>query len=139
MTRYGIDALTALRIIREGIDVPAAHQLVAPNLLRSHVLGMIYDELRDGTITQREGTALLDGLATLRIRLLGDRVSRAVAFGFAAEHDWPDTAHAEYLAVAKLQADVLVALDDELARKAQWIVKLASFETLLADLQAAPA
>ena len=131
MTRYGIDAQAALRIIREGIDVPAAHQLVAPNLLRSHVLGLVYDELRDGTITEREGKALLDGLATLRIRLLGDRVSRAVAFGLAAEHGWPDTAHAEYLAVAKLQADALIALDTALAGRAEGIVHLAPFEALL--------
>ena len=131
MTRYGIDAQAALRIIREGIDVPAAHQLVAPNLLRSHVLGLVYTELRDGTITEREGKALLDGLATLRIRLLGDRVSRAVAFGLAAEHDWPDTEHAEYLAVAKLQSDALIALDDELEGKAEGIVHLAPFQALL--------
>jgi len=131
MTRYGIDARAALHIIREGIEVPAAHQLVAPNLLRSHVLGLVYDELRDGTITEREGKALLDGLATLRMRLLGDRVSRAVAFGLAAEHDWPDTAHAEYLAVAKLQADALIALDTGLASKAKGIVHLAPFDALL--------
>ena len=131
MTRYAIDARTALRIIREGIAVPAAHRLVAPNLLRSHVLGLVYAELRDGTITEREGKVLLDGLATLRIRLLGDRVSRAVAFGLAAEHGWPDTDHAEYLAVAKLQADALIALDDELAGRAEGIVHLAAFEALL--------
>jgi len=131
MTRYAIDAQAALRIIREHIEVPAAHQLVAPNLLRSHVLGLVYTELRDGTITEREGKALLDGLATLRIRLLGDRVSRAVAFGLAAEHDWADTEHAEYLAVAKLQADALIALDAELADKATGIVHLAPFDALL--------
>ena len=45
MTRYGIDARAALRIIREGIEVPDKHQLVAPNLLRSHVLGLVYTEL----------------------------------------------------------------------------------------------
>jgi hypothetical protein len=130
MTRYAIDARTALRIIREGVEVPTAHSLVGPSLLRSHVLGLVYDELRDGAITPSEAKTLLDGLATLRIRLLGDRVSRSVALTLAAEHEWPDTADAEYLAVATLQADALVAVDDELRRKAEGLVELAPFDAL---------
>ncbi len=31
MTRFGIDALTAIRIAREGLALPTQHKLVAPN------------------------------------------------------------------------------------------------------------
>ncbi|PJI93272.1 hypothetical protein [Luteimicrobium subarcticum] len=63
----------------------------------------------------REGRRLLEGVASLRVRLLNDRVSRATAWTLATELGWHDTAPAEYLAVAVLQADALVA-DDPLLR-----------------------
>ncbi len=68
----------------------------------------------------------------MRIRLLGDRVSRGTAFRLALEHDWPDTANAEYIAVTRLQADALVALDPSLAKVAKGLVPLADFDALAA-------
>ena len=59
------------------------------------------------------------------MRLLGDRVSRRAAWRIAMDHDWSTVLDAEYLAVAKLQADALVTLDPELARKAAGVVPLA--------------
>jgi indolepyruvate ferredoxin oxidoreductase alpha subunit len=50
----------------------------------------------------------------MRIRLLGDRVSPAVAWQIASELDWDDTPRAEDLAVAKPQADRFVSLDPDL-------------------------
>jgi predicted nucleic acid-binding protein len=44
------------------------------------------------------------------MRLLGDRVSRRTAWKIAREHGWETTYDAEYLAVAKLQADALVTV-----------------------------
>ena len=75
--------------------------------------------------------ALLRGITTMRIRLLGDRVSRAVAWQVAKQLDWDDTTNAEYVAVAKLQADVFVTLDPELARQVAGIVPTAPFEALV--------
>lgn len=105
-TRYAIDAPVAVALIRAGAT---GHTLVGPAVLRSDALALLYRELPDA-----EGRALLDGLAALRIRLLGDRVSRAVAWRLARELGWDDPRPAEYLAVARLQADLLVTSDPAL-------------------------
>jgi predicted nucleic acid-binding protein len=130
MTRVAIDAATAIRLVREGATVHDEHQLVAPNLLRSQALSSLYRDVRRGVLGEDEARALLDGVTTLRIRLLGDRVSRAVAWQIAARLGWDDTTHAEYVAVAKLQADVLVTADEELARQVAGIVRTGPFELL---------
>jgi len=132
MTRFAIDALTAIRLAREGITVSAEHQLVAPSVLRSQALSSVYRDARRGALSETEARALLDGITTMRIRLLGDRVSRAVAWRIAQQLDLDDTTNAEYLAVAELQADVFVALDEDLVRQADGIVATAPFEALAA-------
>ena len=132
MTRFAIDARTAIRLLRERITVPDAHQLVAPNVLRSQAMSRIYRDARQGEFSDQEAQALLDGLTTMRIRLLGDRVSRAVAWRIAQQLDWDDTTNAEYVAVAKLQADVFVTLDADLARQVEGIVTTVPFEVLAA-------
>ncbi len=131
MLRYGIDAVTAVRLVREGIVVPDEHRLVAPNLLRSQALSTIYREVRSGDLSAGDARTMLDRLTTMRIRLLGDRVSRATAWAIAEQLGWDDTATAEYVAVAKLQADAFVTLDANLARAVEGIVTIAPFEALL--------
>lgn len=131
MTRYGIDPLTAVRLVREGIVVPDAHKLVAPNLLRSQALSLIYREVRRGELSAEDAHTMLDRLTTMRIRLLGDRVSRATAWKLAEQLDWDDTLAAEYIAVARLQADAFVTLDADLARAVSGIVTIAPFEALV--------
>jgi predicted nucleic acid-binding protein len=132
MTRYAIDAPTVVRLVEAGFAVPDGHQLVAPNLLRSQAMGLLYRDVRAGAIEAGRAGRLLDGLTTLRVRLLGDRVSRSVSWRIATEQGWDDVAPAEYVAVARLQADVLVALDEDLARRARGLVDLAPVEDLLA-------
>jgi len=87
------------------------HQLVAPNILRSRALALVYREFRQGELDADPARAILDGITTLRIRLLGDRVSRAAAWRVAAQLDWDDIADAEYVAVAQLQADEFITLN----------------------------
>jgi predicted nucleic acid-binding protein len=131
MTRYTIDAPAAVRLVREGLTVAAEHKLVAPSLLRSQALSLLYREVRRGETAKADARALLDGITTMRIRLLGDRVSRAAAWRVAEQLDWDDTVTAEYIAVAQLQADAFVTLDAELARRVEGVVTLAPFEALL--------
>jgi hypothetical protein len=50
-------------------------------------------------------------LTELKMRLLGDRVSRGTAWKLAREHDWDSLREAEYHAIARLQADALVTID----------------------------
>lgn len=131
MTRYGIDALTAIRLAREEIVLAEEHSLVAPTLLRSQALSMLYRAVRKDGLDATEARSTLDAITTMRIRLLGDRVSRAVAWRLADQHGWDDTADAEYLAVAQLQADFFVTLDPRLEGLADGIVATAPFSALL--------
>lgn len=128
--RFAIDASTALRIVRADPQLGARRLLVGPSVLRSHVMSMLYREVRDGTVGERDARAQLDAIAALRIRLLGDRVSRATAWKLARQLDWDDTQLAEYIAVAVLRADVLIAGDRRIATAASGIVALATYDEL---------
>jgi hypothetical protein len=130
MTRYAIDAPVAVRLIRDGADADARHRLVGPAALRSHALALLYRDVRLGVITEQVGRQQLEGLAALKIRLLGDRVSRATAWKIAAGLAWDELGPAEYLAVASLQADALVTLDPELMAAAEGIVAVAPYAAL---------
>lgn len=130
MTRYAIDAAVALRIVRGELEVPAADQLVGPAVLRSHVMAELYRQVRAGELDEPQGRAQLDGLAGLRVRLLGDRVSRGTAWKVATRLGWDDVGPAEYLAVAVLQADTLVTDDPLLTAAATDMVRTAPSSAL---------
>lgn len=130
MTRFVIDAPVAIELATNGPAVAADHALLAPTLLRSQVLALVYDSVRQGTRDERTAKRVLDGIRSLRIRLLGDRVLQAVAWEVARTLDWPDTYKAEYIALTRLQADALVTFDKELVDAARTLVATAT----LADL-----
>jgi len=130
MTRYAIDAGIAVRLVRDGSDADRRHQLVAPSVLRSQALSLLYRDVRAGTIAASAGRQQLEAVAAMKIRLLGDRVSRATAWRIAAELGWDDIGASEYLAVASLQADAIVTDDDALASSASGIVRVAPYKEL---------
>jgi len=130
MTRYTIDAPTLLRLVTDGIEVHADHQLVAPVAVRSQALQILLDRVRAGEVSDKEARRLHTALTETKIRVLNDRVSRWTAFQVAQEQDWPVAGAAEYVAVTKLQADALVTVDKELAGKAKGLVPLAPFSAL---------
>jgi predicted nucleic acid-binding protein len=133
MTRYVIDAPTLLHLVAEGIEVSPAHQLVAPNLIRSQALSLLLAGVRRGDLSEAQALERHDRLTERKIRLLGDRVSRRTAWRIAQEQGWDDIFDAEYLAVTKLQADALVTVDPVLAGRAGSIVPLATVADLIAD------
>jgi predicted nucleic acid-binding protein len=130
MARYVIDAPTLLHIVADGVDVDRCHQLVAPNLIRSQALSLLLEAVGRGDISESEALARHERFTELKMRLLGDRVSRRTAWKIAREQGWETTFDAEYLAVTKLQADALVTIDSSLAAKADGIVPLAPIEAL---------
>jgi predicted nucleic acid-binding protein len=130
MSRFVIDPSVALRLAAQPSALHAAHQLVAPNSLRSEAMSILYRDVRTGVRTRDDARALLDPLTALKVRLLGDRVSRGTAWRIAEELEWEDIHEAEYLAVTRLQADAFVTLDPERARRAEGVVPLARFEAL---------
>lgn len=130
-TRCAIDAVTALRLVQDDVTLGARRPLVGPAVLRSHALSMLYRDVRRGVLDEKTARARLESLATLKMRLLGDRVSRATAWRIARELDADDTTVAEHVAVAVLQADVLVAGDADVAAAADGRIPLASYDDLL--------
>ncbi|MGC5166676.1 hypothetical protein [Luteimicrobium sp. DT211] len=130
MTRFAIDAPVALRLVRGTALLADGHQLVGAAALRSEAMAILYRELRAGTLDAKDARDQLDGVAGLKVRLLGDRVSRATAWRIALERDWDDVRRAELLAVATLQADALVTEDAALAADADGLVPLATVAVL---------
>jgi predicted nucleic acid-binding protein len=133
MARYVIDARTLLHLVANDVTVNPAHQLVAPNLIRSDALSLLFASVRDGEITERVALERHERVTETKMRLLGDRVSRRTAWNIARDHGWASTFEAEYLAVCKLQADALITIDPELAAKAEQVVPLADVSALTAD------
>lgn len=133
MTRYVIDAPTLLYIVANGIQPSPRHQLVAPNSIRSQALSLLYAAVRNGDLTEDLALQHHERLTELKMRLLGDRVSRRTTWRIAREQGWETTYEAEYLAVTELQADALVTVDPALATKATNVVPLADLDALTAD------
>lgn len=132
MTRYVIDAPTLLYIVAHSIEVSPGHQLVVPNVIRSQALALLFAAVRAGELPEEEALQQHQHLTELKMRLLGDRVSRRTAWRIAREQGWESTSDAEYLAVTVLQADALVTVDPALAAKARGIVPLAPLDALTA-------
>lgn len=55
---------------------------------------------------------------------------RRLAFKLAEQLGWAETYDAEYVALTQLQADALVTLDTELARRVEGIVPTETIEAL---------
>ena len=130
MARYVVDARTLLHIASTGVRIHPDHQLVAPNSVRSEALSLLYDQVRRGELAEDEALRLHERLTEVKIRLLGDRVSRRTAWRIAREQGWDTITDAEYVAVTQLQADALIAMDASLARRATGIVPMASPDAL---------
>jgi predicted nucleic acid-binding protein len=130
VTRYVVDAPTLLRIVDESVEIDPEHQIVAPNLIRSEALGLLFDAVRCGELTEHEALRRHERMTEIKMRLLGDRVSRRTAWQIASKHGWESTRAAEYLAVTRLQADAFVTVDAAMATRAQGIVPLAPFSAL---------
>ena len=128
--RYVIGPDVALRLAGENAKIAGEHRLVAPTLLRSHVLTMLYRAVRRGELTRKDADRQLNYLRALKIRLLGDRVSQSVAWRIADQLGWDDTYEAEYVAVTQLQADAFVTLDPRLADAVKELVTIAPIEDL---------
>jgi predicted nucleic acid-binding protein len=131
MARYVIDAPTLLHLVDNALTVYPNHQLVAPNSVRSEALQLLLRDVRRGGRTDRAALQVHDRITEVKMRLLGDRVSRATAWRIARQQDWDTLRDAEYLAVTRLQADALVTVDPYLAAKAENVVPVAHLQALL--------
>ena len=133
MPRYVIDAPTLLHVVTHETPVSSNHQLVAPNSIRSQALTLLLQAVQRSELSDAVALDRHERLTELKMRLLGDRVSRRTAWKIAREQGWPTIVDAEYLAVTTLQADALVTVDPLLAAKAKSIVPQAPVAALFTD------
>jgi predicted nucleic acid-binding protein len=132
MARYVIDAPTLLHLVDAGLHVDPGHQLVAPNSVRSEALELLLLDVRAGKRTEAAAMQAHERMTEIKLRLLGDRVSRRTAWQVARQHDWDTLRDAEYIAITRLQADALVTVDPGLAALARDAVAVAVIDDLLA-------
>jgi hypothetical protein len=69
-------------------------------------------------------------LTQLRMRLLGDRVSRRTTWQIARERGWASLREAEHLAVARLEADAFATVDPDMVGRADSLVRVATIRQL---------
>jgi predicted nucleic acid-binding protein len=132
VTRFVVDCGVVLRLAAEEIQVASEHELLAPTLLRSQTLSALHEAVHRGEIPEAVALERLARIQALPIRLLGDAVLRRNAWQIADRLGWAETYDAEYVALTRLQADALVTLDAELARRVEGIVPTAPIEALRA-------
>ena len=130
MTRFVVDCGAVLHLAGEGIELAPTHQLLAPTLLRSQTLTALHRAVHAGELPADVALDRLARIRTLPIRLLGDAVLRRRAWDLAEQLGWADTYDAEYVALTQLQANALVTLDADLARRVDGIVPTAPVEAL---------
>ena len=130
MARYAIDAPTLLHLVQHGFE-GGEHQLVAPNAIRTDAFELLFTAVNSGQLTEAAALALHEGMTALKIRTLGDRVSRRTAWNLARDHGWDGLQYAEYLAVCMLQADAFVTVDPAMTTLAKKVVPLAPLDALL--------
>ena len=71
MTRFVIGPDVALRLADDRAVLNEGHQLLAPTLLRSQLLTLLYQAVRRGALSKQDAERRLDYVRGLRIRLLG--------------------------------------------------------------------
>jgi predicted nucleic acid-binding protein len=130
MTRFVVDCGAVLHLVAEGIQVRAEHELLAPTLLRSQTLSALHEAVHRGELPRQVALDRLAGIRALPVRLLGDAVLRRRAWEVADQLGWAGTYDAEYVALTQLQADALVTLDPDLARRLQGVVPTATIQAL---------
>jgi predicted nucleic acid-binding protein len=130
MTRYVIGPDVAIRLAGDEAVVPDGHHMLAPALLRSQLLSLLYQAVRRGEMTKQDAERRLFYVRGMRIRLLEDHELQVVAWKVAGQFGWPDTFDAEYVALTQLQADALITLDRQLAGAVKGLVTVAPIEAL---------
>src|SRR5919197_2915916 len=130
MTRFVVDCQTLLGIAAGDIEVAPEHQLVAPSLVRSQALAALYEAARRGEISAADGLERVTRINSLKVRFLGDKVLQRQAWKVADDLGWETTYDAEFVALTKLQADVFVTSDRELARAVSGLVETSTVDAL---------
>ena len=127
MTALVVDHVTVRRMLEDSATVPPGVTLLAPTLLRSEWLARLYTDCRAGRCSAETAAALRKQFNVLKLRYLGDKVLRARAWSIAEAAGAEDTYAAEYVALAQLQAEGLIAGDPAIAALAEGRIPLRDY------------
>jgi predicted nucleic acid-binding protein len=130
MTRYVIGPDVAIRLAGDEAVVPDGHHMLAPALLRSQMLSLLYQAVRRGEMIKEDAERRLFYVQGMRIRMHEDYLLQKAAWKVAGQLGWPDTFDAEYVALTQLEADALITLDRQLAGAVKDLVTVAPVEAL---------
>jgi predicted nucleic acid-binding protein len=130
MTRYVIGPDVAIHLAGEEAVIPDGHHMLAPALLRSQMLSLLYQAVHRGEMTKEDAERRLFYARGMRIRLHEDNVLQNAAWNVADRLGWSGTFDAEYVALTELEADALITLDRQLADAAKNLVTVAPIEAL---------
>jgi predicted nucleic acid-binding protein len=130
MARYVIGPDVAIHLAAAEAVVPDGRQMLAPALLRSQMLSLLYQAVQRGELTKKDAERQREYVLGMRIRLSGEPVTQRVAWQVADQLGWPDTFDAEYVALTQLEADALITLDRRLADAVKDLVTVAPIEAL---------
>jgi predicted nucleic acid-binding protein len=131
MTRYVIGPDVAIRLAGDEAVVPDGHHMLAPALLRSQMLSLLYQAVHRGELTKKDAERRLDYVQGMRIRWHEDHhFLEKAAWEVADRLGWSDTFDAEYVALTQLEADALITLDRQLADVVTGLVTVAPIEAL---------
>jgi predicted nucleic acid-binding protein len=104
--------------------------MLAPALLRSQMLSLLYRAVHRGEMTKEDAERRLFYAQGMRIRLHEDYLLQSAAWLVTDQLGWSDTFDAEYVALTQLEADALITLDRQLADAATNLVAVAPIEAL---------
>ena len=130
MTRYVIGPDVASQLAGDEAVVPDGHHMLAPALLRSQLLSLLYQAVHRGEMTKEDAERRLLYARGMRIRLHEDQFLQDAAWQVADQLGWSDTFDAEYVALTQLEADALITLDRQLADAVKDLVTVAPIEAL---------
>src|SRR5271169_2857912 len=130
MTRYVIGPDVAIHLAGEEVVIPDGHHMLAPALLRSQMLSLLYQAVHRGEMTKEDAERRLFYGQGMRIRLHADYLLQNAAWQVADQLGWSDTFDAEYVALTQLEADALITLDRKFADAVKDLVTVAPIEAL---------
>ena len=130
MTRYVIGPDVAIHLAGEEAVIPDGHHMLAPGLLRSQMLSLLYQAVHRGEMTKEDAERRLFYAQGMRIRLHEDCLLQNAAWKVADQLGWSDAFDAEYVVLTQLEGDALITLDRQLADAAKNLVAVAPIEAL---------
>ena len=130
MAKYVIGPDVAIHLAHDETVIRAEHQILAPTLLRSQLLSLLYQAVHRGEMTKEDAERRLFYVQGMRIRLHEDYLLQKAAWQVADQLGWSDTFDAEYVALTQLEADALITFDRQLADAVKDLVTVAPIEAL---------